>query len=135
VINSTIQVFTTFIDYSQKKPTPYDVKVFELNNNVLTFSDSIYVINYTYDDVNAVLEAMSVLGLDRIGVLVCNNKLAYGDDKEVPASIAAKKARKCYLKKVHSKLGLMQERNDSSYPRKSAPPYPRNSPLHKLSMT
>lgn len=36
------------------------------------------------DDVNAVIEAMSVSGLDRIGVLVCNNKAANGDANEVP---------------------------------------------------
>jgi ribonuclease BN (tRNA processing enzyme) len=36
------------------------------------------------NDVNAVIEALSVSGLDRIGVLVCNSKLANGDDKEVP---------------------------------------------------
>jgi ribonuclease BN (tRNA processing enzyme) len=35
------------------------------------------------NDVNAVLEALSVSGLDRIGVLVCNKKVANGDDKEV----------------------------------------------------
>jgi ribonuclease BN (tRNA processing enzyme) len=36
------------------------------------------------NDVNAVLEALSVSGLDRIGVLVCNSKVANGDDKEAP---------------------------------------------------
>ncbi|MBN2052542.1 MBL fold metallo-hydrolase [Candidatus Woesearchaeota archaeon] len=36
------------------------------------------------NDVNAVIEAMSVSGLDRIGVLVCNKQVANGDDKEVP---------------------------------------------------
>lgn len=37
------------------------------------------------NDVNAVLEALSVSGLDRIGVLVCSRKVAMGDDdKEVP---------------------------------------------------
>jgi ribonuclease BN (tRNA processing enzyme) len=36
------------------------------------------------NDVNAVIEALSVSGLDRIGVLVCNSKLANGDDNEVP---------------------------------------------------
>ncbi len=34
------------------------------------------------NDVNAVIEAMSVSGLDRIGVVVCNNRVANGDDKE-----------------------------------------------------
>lgn len=36
------------------------------------------------NDLNAVLEALSVSGLDRIGVLVCNKKTADGDEKEVP---------------------------------------------------
>jgi ribonuclease BN (tRNA processing enzyme) len=36
------------------------------------------------NDANAVLEALSVSGLDRIGVLVCNKKFAQGDEKEVP---------------------------------------------------
>jgi len=36
------------------------------------------------NDVNAVIEAMSVSGLDRIGVVVCNKKFVNGDDKEVP---------------------------------------------------
>jgi ribonuclease BN (tRNA processing enzyme) len=36
------------------------------------------------NDVNAVLEALSVSGLDRIGVLVCNKKVAEGDEKEIP---------------------------------------------------
>lgn len=35
-------------------------------------------------EVNAVLEALSVSGLDRIGVLVCNSKYAKGDEKEPP---------------------------------------------------
>lgn len=36
------------------------------------------------NDLNAVLEAMSVSGLDRIGVVVCNKKVADGDEKELP---------------------------------------------------
>lgn len=36
------------------------------------------------NDVNAVLEAMSVSGLDRIGVVVCNKKVDEGDEKELP---------------------------------------------------
>ena len=35
-------------------------------------------------ELNAVLEAMSVSGLDRIGVLVCNKKVCSGDEKEHP---------------------------------------------------
>lgn len=35
-------------------------------------------------ELNAVLEAMSVSGLDRIGVLVCNKKVSLGDEKELP---------------------------------------------------
>ncbi|MBW2991263.1 MBL fold metallo-hydrolase [Candidatus Woesearchaeota archaeon] len=36
------------------------------------------------NDLNAVLEAMSVSGLDRIGVVVCNKKVVNGDEKELP---------------------------------------------------
>lgn len=36
------------------------------------------------NDVNAVLEALSVSGLDRIGVLVTNKKVVSGDDKDTP---------------------------------------------------
>jgi len=36
------------------------------------------------NDLNAVLEAMSVSGLDRIGVVVCNKKVVSGDEKELP---------------------------------------------------
>jgi ribonuclease BN (tRNA processing enzyme) len=35
-------------------------------------------------EVNAVLEALSVSGLDRIGVLVCSKKVSQGDEKELP---------------------------------------------------
>ena len=36
------------------------------------------------NDLNCVLEAMSVSGLDRIGVLVANKKVVNGDEKELP---------------------------------------------------
>ncbi len=36
------------------------------------------------NDLNAVLEALSVSGLDRIGVVVCNKKVVNGDEKELP---------------------------------------------------
>jgi len=36
------------------------------------------------DDINSVLEALSVSGLDRIGVLVASKKVVLGDDKEYP---------------------------------------------------
>ena len=36
------------------------------------------------NDLNVVLEAMSVSGLDRIGVVVCNKKVVDGDEKELP---------------------------------------------------
>jgi ribonuclease BN (tRNA processing enzyme) len=37
------------------------------------------------DDINSVLEALSVSGLDRIGVLVASKKVINGDEKEIPA--------------------------------------------------
>jgi ribonuclease BN (tRNA processing enzyme) len=37
------------------------------------------------NDLNAVLEALSVSGLDRIGVLVTSKKVVDGDEKEIPA--------------------------------------------------
>ncbi len=36
------------------------------------------------NDLNVALEALSVSGLDRIGVVVCNKKVADGDEKELP---------------------------------------------------
>jgi len=36
------------------------------------------------NDLNVVLEALSVSGLDRIGVVVCNKKVVDGDEKELP---------------------------------------------------
>ena len=36
------------------------------------------------NDLNCVLEAITVSGLDRTGVVVCNDRVANGDDKELP---------------------------------------------------
>jgi ribonuclease BN (tRNA processing enzyme) len=49
------------------------------------------------NDLNAVLEALSVSGLDRIGVLVTNKKVVNGDDKEIPS---LKKRCRDFVEKV-----------------------------------